>query len=108
VSKDGGTQPRWSPDGREIFFIGPDGILMSAALLPGDTLGIGIPRRVLQRPYYNGFGLVERPDTYDVAPDGRFLMLKQESSSVARDLPATVVVVKNWLEELKRLVPLAR
>jgi hypothetical protein len=108
VSKDGGTQPRWSPDGREIFFIGVDGILMGAPVHGGGTLTIGMPKRVLHRPYYSGFGLIERPDTYDVAPDGRFLMLKQQSRPEDGPQAATVVIVKNWLDELQRLVPVAR
>lgn len=105
VSKDGGTQPRWSPDGREIFFIGADGILMSAAVHAGVTVAVGSPRRVLPRPYYNGLGLIERPDTYDVASDGRrFLMLKQLTEPNQPLEPATVVVVRNWAEEVRRLL----
>jgi eukaryotic-like serine/threonine-protein kinase len=105
VSKDGGTQPRWSPDGRELFFVGLDGILMSAAIRAGATLSVGVPTRVLQRPYYNGFSLVERADTYDVSRDGRFLMLKQGTPLDAPSQPATVVVVRHWIEEVRRLVP---
>jgi serine/threonine-protein kinase len=105
VSKDGGTQPRWSPNGREIFFVGLDGILMSAPVRGDAPLSVGVPSRVLQRPYYNGFGLVERPDTYDVARDGqRFLMLKQFTNPNQPPEPATVVVVKNWTEEVRRLL----
>lgn len=36
---------------------------------------------------------------YDVAPDGRFLMIQGEGA------PTQVNVVLNWFEELKRLVP---
>ena len=105
VSKDGGTQPRWSPDGHEIFFIGVDGILMSARVRTDARMSVGAPSRVLQRPYYNGLGLVERPDTYDVAPDGqRFLMLKQLTNPNQQPEPATVVVVKNWAEDVRRLL----
>ena len=105
VSKDGGTQPRWSPDGREIFFVGLDGILMSASVRSDTRMSVGVPSRVLQRPYYNALGLVERPDTYDVAPDGqRFLMLKQFTNPNQPPEPAKVVVVKNWAEEMRRLL----
>jgi serine/threonine-protein kinase len=105
VSKDGGTQPRWRSDGRELFFIGLDGILMSAPVRADATLRIGIPTRVLAQPYYNGFGLLERPGTYDVSPDGqRFLMLKQPADPNQRTESATVIVVKNWIEEVQRLL----
>ncbi|MEO8076655.1 MAG: hypothetical protein ABI818_10025, partial [Acidobacteriota bacterium] len=106
VSRDGGVQPRWSPDGRELFFIGFDGTLMHAAVRVGSALSVGVPTRLLPRPYYNGFSLVERPATYDVSPDGRrFLMLKQITSGAEPSRPATVIVVKQWMEELRRLVP---
>lgn len=41
---------------------------------------------------------------YDVAPDGRFLTpIKDKSKQVAP--PTQIVLVQNWLDELKRLVP---
>jgi hypothetical protein len=41
-----------------------------------------------------------------VAPDGkRFVMLKNTDSSSPRATPPRIVVVQNWFEELKRLVP---
>ena len=43
--------------------------------------------------------------TYDASPDGkRFLMIKDAALPPAV-VPASIVVVQNWLEELKRLVP---
>jgi hypothetical protein len=88
-----------------IFFIGVDGTLMSAPVRTGGRMSVSVPSRVLQRPYYNGLGLVERPDTYDVAADRqRFLMLKQLTNPNQPQEPATVVVVKNWAEEVRRLL----
>jgi hypothetical protein len=40
-----------------------------------------------------------------VAPDGRFLMLKVGSGDARTSTPDSLIVVQNWLEELKRLVP---
>ena len=45
--------------------------------------------------------LFERP--YDVAPDGRFLMMTEEPTTEAEAPPITVVL--NWFEELERRVP---
>ena len=45
-----------------------------------------------------------RPRTYDVASDGRFVMIEESQSSS----PTSLVVVLNWSEELKRLVPAKR
>ena len=42
---------------------------------------------------------------YDVAKDGRFLMVKPAAGSKVLDTNANLVVVLNWSEELKRLVP---
>lgn len=41
---------------------------------------------------------------YDVSADGRFLMIKDAAADQTAT-PATIVVVQNWHEELKRLVP---
>jgi eukaryotic-like serine/threonine-protein kinase len=106
VSTAGGSQPRWSRDGRELFYTALDGLLMSARVGSGATFATGTPIPVLRRRYYNGLGLIERPGTYDVSPDGqRFLVLKQGGGPDQPAEPATVVVVKNWLEDLRRLVP---
>ncbi len=44
--------------------------------------------------------------TYDVSPDGkRFLMIKDASTPSQASEPTSIVVVRNWVEELKRLVP---
>ena len=47
--------------------------------------------------------------TYDVSPDGkRFLMIKEGGGPDQTPAPPSIVVVQNWLEELKRLVPTTR
>ena len=44
--------------------------------------------------------------SYDVSPDGRrFLMIKDGAGGTDTSPPLSLVVVQNWLEELKRLVP---
>ena len=106
VSTAGGSQPRWARDGRELFYTAVDGALMRVPVQPGATFVAGTPTPLFTRRYYNGLGLLERPGTYDVAPDGqRFLVLKQGDGPDQPAAPATVVVVKNWTAELRRLVP---
>jgi serine/threonine-protein kinase len=108
VSTNGGSQPLWARNGRELFYIAPDGTLMSVSITSGATWSAGTPTRVVQKPYFSGTA-VSSPRAYDVSPDNqRFLMLKQADSRDQPPAPATVVVVQNWLEELKRLVPLRR
>ena len=44
---------------------------------------------------------------YHVAPDGRFLMMTRNAPADGNDTPpARLIVVENWHEELKRLVPI--
>ncbi len=47
--------------------------------------------------------VLHRADRTDVAPDGRFIMVKDNPTDSAQ-LPSLVVVL-NWIEELKRLAP---
>ena len=42
---------------------------------------------------------------YDVAPDGRFLVIRSGQTEAGGDTPSNMIVVLNWTEELKRLVP---
>jgi hypothetical protein len=59
----------------------------------------GKPVLLFERPYYidqdNGFD-------YDVAPDGRFLMVQQKDRPAMR--VSEMNVVQNWVEELKQRV----
>jgi hypothetical protein len=50
--------------------------------------------------------LYSKGRTYDIAPDGqRLLMIKDGSGADAAAAPRNLVLVLNWVEELKRLVP---
>jgi hypothetical protein len=73
---------------------------MSVPVLPGSTFSFGNPQVLFDGPYLapaNG-------RTYDAAADGqRFLMIKE--TAIDRSSSRQVVVVLNWDQELKRLVP---
>ena len=102
VSTDGGNEPMWSRNGREIFY--RDGQRMMAVDIttqPGFIAGK--PHELFEGDYLkNGAGYA-RPN-YDISPDGqRFLMVKPLSLEQAT--PTQINVVLNWTEELKRLVP---
>jgi hypothetical protein len=105
VSQNGGSEPQWSRDGRELFYL--EGNRMMAAGVRNDRQTPFEPARVLfDAPFFHfplrNFILTQR--SYDVAPDGRFLMLRAEQAAAA-PAPSSIVVVQNWTEELKRLVP---
>lgn len=104
VTQVGGAQPRWSPNGRDLFYTGADGALMSVAVNAGTTVTLGMPTRLFDRSYFSG--IISGGVTYDVAPDGqRFLVLRPSGDPDEPNEPARIIVVKNWVEELKRLVP---
>jgi hypothetical protein len=69
--------------------------------LSGSSFTWGTARPLFPASYTNFLGLTG-PRNYDVAPDGRFLMIKEGSNDRA---PEPIIVVQNWAEELKRLVP---
>jgi serine/threonine-protein kinase len=87
VSTNGGRAPKWSRDGREVFW--REGDKMMVAYLRDGT--IGRPSMLFEK----------RMEEYDVAPDGRFLAVLPDEGAP----PAPVSVVLNFFEELKRLVP---
>ena len=99
ISTDGGTEPVWSRNGRELFYRNGDK-LMAVDIQTQPAFKAGTPRMLFERP---GYQVGTRPD-YDVAPDGqRFLMIKhteQQQSALTQ-----IHVVLNWFEELKRRVP---
>ena len=103
VSTDGGTQPAWARNGRELFYLAPNGNLMSVAVPPGPTWAPGEPVKVIDGKGKYFAGPTTTPlRSYDVSLDGkRFLMIKQDADAA----PPTMVVVLNWVEELKRLMP---
>ena len=105
VSTAGGQQPLWARDGQELFYLAPNGALMSVPVERGATWTAGTPTRLIDAQNYVGVG-TNGARTYDVAPDGkRFLMIKEGAGPDQTLTAASIIVVQNWHEELKRLVP---
>jgi serine/threonine-protein kinase len=102
VSADGGTQPAWAHNGEELYYVAPDRTLTSVPVKRGTTWAAGRPSTLFDRQYFLGPGA---PRMYDVSADGhRFLMIKDTAIDQTAT-PTSIVVVQNWHEELKRLVP---
>jgi Tol biopolymer transport system component len=101
VSTAGGTRPLWAPSGQELFYVAPDGVLMALRVdARAGKWTSGSAARVVEGPYVTRSLRDKR--TYDVSTDGKkFLMVKQPANQTAPQ----IVVVQNWQEELKRLVP---
>jgi serine/threonine-protein kinase len=93
VSTAGGTSPRWSATGRELFFF--DGRAMVAVpISPGEPLRVGHPTAMFEATRY-----AERlGPVYDVAPDGqRFLFLRATGPGGAQPRRADLRLVQHWL-----------
>ena len=102
VSTGGGRLPLWSRNGLELLYVSPDGTLMGVRVEAASPWRSSTPARVLQGPYF--FSVAGAGRTFDIAPDGtRFLMIKEGGGT--EGAPQNLVVVQNWFEELKRLVP---
>jgi serine/threonine-protein kinase len=103
VSSDGGVQPVWSHNSRELFYMSPTGAVMRVEVGPGSVWAAGARTKLFDGPYVGGGG-EGFGRQYDISPDGRrFLMIKNVAANQAS--APQIVVVENWFDELKRLVP---
>ena len=95
VSVDGGGQPKWRGDGRELFYTTPDSRLMAVQVrADGERLEVSLPAelfaiRGLQGPDY---------DDYAPSPDGQRFLVKQP---VAVDRKPQLQIVTNWTSLLR-------
>lgn len=96
VSTGGGREPAWSRNGRELFYRQGDRV-MSVSVDGGASPSLRSPRLLFEGPY-EADPLVGLPN-YDVAADGRFLMVSGPRAPIFR-----FTIVQNWFEELKRRV----
>jgi serine/threonine-protein kinase len=99
VSTTGGMNPLWSRDGTELFYRNGSGDMVAVEVTAG-TPPIGRQRVLFSTlPYI--FPPTHR--SYDIAGDGRFLMVRLVNNADAVSAP--LVVVENFFEELRRKVP---
>jgi hypothetical protein len=95
LSTGGGVQPRWRADGRELYYLGPDGQLMVVAMPDGDPTKARSPEPL--------FGLRLDPspafDQYTPLPDGQRFVVRRPLRPGGADT-APVHVIVNWPETL--------
>jgi dipeptidyl aminopeptidase/acylaminoacyl peptidase len=93
VSSGGGSIGRWSPDGRELFYLAADGHLMAVPIRTAPSLEIGVPV-----PLFATHGRWPWKD-YDLAPDGkRFLAIVPQMMANEQ----AVTAVMNWTAHVRR------
>jgi eukaryotic-like serine/threonine-protein kinase len=102
ISTAGGTRPAWARNGRELFYLDESNTLTAVPVhTSGSTFSAGKPAKVFDAKYAEPYP----PRYYDVSPDGqRFLMIKNSADGDQPATRPTMVVVLNWLEELKQRV----
>jgi Tol biopolymer transport system component len=96
VSADGGTEPAWAQNGRELFYRQGTAIMAAAMDAAGQVQSA--PRALFDADFVRG-----TLDTanYDVLPDGRFVMVHRS----AQDTEPTLHVLVNWLATLQAASP---
>ena len=106
VSTDGGTRPLWARNGQELFYLTPTGALMRVGVAARADVGGDRTDEAVRGTLRPPSSLPFRPDIrrlgrWQAVPDDQ----RQRSRSDPNATPASMVVVLNWTEELKRLVP---
>ena len=92
ISNAGGGQPRWSHDGKRIFYLAPDKKLMAVTFDPQNMTATA-PQPLFQtRIVAFGYDFSQ----YDVAPDGRFLI-----TSLPANSSSPLTLVTGWTALLK-------
>jgi hypothetical protein len=92
ISTEGGGQPRWRGDGREIFYLALDGTMMVVTMSGEDTLEPSVPEPLFQ----TDIAVVPTIDQFAVTSDGqRFLIL-----TPTEEAAASITVVLNWTASL--------
>jgi serine/threonine-protein kinase len=113
ISTRGGVSPAWSRDGREVFYRKVDesdrtkDTFYSVRLhVDGDHVTPGQPENMFEGRYLHSTPV----RSYDVAPDGRFLLIKDfgdpsDSAVIDELFPTSIHVVQNWFAELQEKLP---
>ena len=107
VSIGGGSHPMWSSDGSELIYMGHTAVMAAAVATSADQVRVDARGELFPgEGYFIGGPSAGR--SYGLGPDGRLLMLSIEDQPTPAGRLETltqVVLVQNWIEELKRLVP---
>ena len=88
ISAAGGVYPAWRPDGKELYYLNPAGVMMAATVtVTRSTLQRGTPVTLFPTRILGGVDGWQ----YDVAPDGRFLI-----NTVLDGTAAPITLLQNW------------
>jgi len=91
ISSEGGYQPRWRRDGKELFFIASDARLMSVEVKTAPKFEATVPKALSQTRILAAAG--QFAHHYDVTPDGRRFLINSQLQETAS---APITLVMNW------------
>ena len=94
VSSSGGTQPRWRRDGKELFYIANDRMVMAVDVNTSPAFKAGIPHALFERAVLNA----DVTFRWDVTADGKRFLLNTVGAETAVSSPITVVL--NWYSSI--------
>jgi Tol biopolymer transport system component len=97
LSINGGQSPRWSHDGKELFFVSPDAYMMAVDITLDPVNSPGMPHRLFQLKREVP---IDAATPYDVRPDGQQFLVFMRTQQSTQDAPITVVL--NWWAELRQ------
>ena len=95
ISPNGGRNPRWRADGKELFYFDADGAMTAVPVKAGDSFEAGSPQTLFQA------GVISFNQMYAVTKDGqRFLVNARPQNAALVTTPLTVIV--NWTSTLEK------
>jgi serine/threonine protein kinase len=98
VSTAGGIHPVWGDEGKELYYLSPDGAMMAARItVNGDAVEPGAPMTLFPTRIHGGGVESAQGRQYDVTRDGRFLI-----NTLLNEAAAPITVVQNWNPGAKR------
>src|SRR5437879_6973968 len=80
ISISGGVQPRWRRDGKELFYVAPDGKLIAVAVKAGINFEAGAPEALFQTRIFGLGPSALYSQQYDVTGDGQRFLINEDLS----------------------------
>ena len=103
ISTQGGIEPRWRPDGRELFYRKGDS-MMAVEIQTDPVLEVGQTRELFTGVYL-GDATASGNAGYDVNANGDMFLMVSAALQATPEASQQISIVLNWFEELKERVP---
>jgi eukaryotic-like serine/threonine-protein kinase len=94
ISPNGGRNPHWRANGKELFYLGMDGAMTAVAVDAGDTFAAGPAKTLFPA------GVISANQVYAVTRDGQRFLVVTRPRDATTATPLTVIV--NWTSTLQK------